>query len=237
MSRHGDCRGQIAAFRGSFETINWLYLHIKCGIKTKTHFEWLLWHWSSLCQLTVYSLVALWKQGSEILKAWSYDDIQQFKCMSELWSSYERLLGLSALNWDYKRAVAELWLTRQDTVRKHLDMGWFVYIEIVVVTGERFLLNCCNSTRPCKLLQHNIAVIKEKYTADQSAKHLCPNHHHGGRNPHLPLASFGSLAPRLSPFLWPVMTRKQTDVVVLRGKCAQWIFCGRGFIPVFGNLG
>ena len=53
MSRHGDRRGQIAAFRGSFETINWLYLHFKCGIKTKTHFEWLLWHWSSLGQLNL----------------------------------------------------------------------------------------------------------------------------------------------------------------------------------------
>ena len=51
MSRHGDRRGQIADFRDSFETINWLYLHFKCGIKTKTHFEWLLWHWSSLGQL------------------------------------------------------------------------------------------------------------------------------------------------------------------------------------------
>ena len=25
----------------------------KCGIKTKTHFEWLLWHWSSLGQLNL----------------------------------------------------------------------------------------------------------------------------------------------------------------------------------------
>ena len=53
MSRHGDRRGQIADFRGSFETINWLYLFFKCGIKTKTHFEWLLWHWSSLGQLNL----------------------------------------------------------------------------------------------------------------------------------------------------------------------------------------
>ena len=51
MGRHGDRRGQIADFRDSFETINWLYLLFKCGIKTKTHFEWLLWHWSSLGQL------------------------------------------------------------------------------------------------------------------------------------------------------------------------------------------
>ena len=51
MSRHGERRGQIAAFRDSFETINWLYLISKCGLKTKTHFEWLLWHWSSLGQL------------------------------------------------------------------------------------------------------------------------------------------------------------------------------------------
>ena len=50
ISRHGDRRGQIADFRGSFETINWLF---KCGIKTKTHFEWLLWHWSSLGQLNL----------------------------------------------------------------------------------------------------------------------------------------------------------------------------------------
>ena len=46
-------RVQIAAFRHSFETINWLYLLFKCGIKTKTHFEWLLWHWSSLGQLNL----------------------------------------------------------------------------------------------------------------------------------------------------------------------------------------
>ena len=46
-------RGQIADFRDSFETINWLYLLFKCGIKTKTHFEWLLWHWSSLGQLNL----------------------------------------------------------------------------------------------------------------------------------------------------------------------------------------
>ena len=53
MSRHGDRRGQIADFRDSFETINWLYLLFKCGKKTKTHFEWLLWHWSSLGQLNL----------------------------------------------------------------------------------------------------------------------------------------------------------------------------------------
>ena len=53
MSRHGDRRGQIADFRDSFETINWLYLLFKCGIKTKTHFEWLLWHWSSLGHLNL----------------------------------------------------------------------------------------------------------------------------------------------------------------------------------------
>ena len=62
MSRHGGRRGQITDFRDSFETINWLYLLFKCGIKTKTHFEWLLWHWSSLGQLNLeptrpYSLV------------------------------------------------------------------------------------------------------------------------------------------------------------------------------------
>ena len=53
MSRHGDRRGQIADFGDSFETSNWLYLLFKCGIKTKTHFEWLLWHWSSLGQLNL----------------------------------------------------------------------------------------------------------------------------------------------------------------------------------------
>ena len=53
MSRHGDRRGQIADFRDSFEMINWLYLLFKCGIKTKTHFEWFLWHWSSLGQLNL----------------------------------------------------------------------------------------------------------------------------------------------------------------------------------------
>ena len=35
MSRHGDRRGQIADFRDSFETINWLYLFFKYGIKQK----------------------------------------------------------------------------------------------------------------------------------------------------------------------------------------------------------
>ena len=53
MSRHGGRRGQITDFRDSFETINWLYLLFKCGMKTKTHFEWLLWHWSSLGQLSL----------------------------------------------------------------------------------------------------------------------------------------------------------------------------------------
>ena len=41
MSRRGDRRGQIADFWDSFETINWLYLLFKCGIKTKSHFQWL----------------------------------------------------------------------------------------------------------------------------------------------------------------------------------------------------
>ena len=40
-------------FETVFETINWLYLLCKCEIKTKTHFEWLLWHWSSLGQLNL----------------------------------------------------------------------------------------------------------------------------------------------------------------------------------------
>ena len=53
MSRLGDRWGLIADFRDSFETIIWLYLLFKCGIKTKTHFEWLLWHWSSLGQLNL----------------------------------------------------------------------------------------------------------------------------------------------------------------------------------------
>ena len=53
MSSHGDRRGQITDFRDSFERINWLYLLFNCGMKTKTHFEWLLWHWSSLSQLNL----------------------------------------------------------------------------------------------------------------------------------------------------------------------------------------
>ena len=41
----------------TFETV-WRRLigciyFFKCGIKTKTHFEWLLWHWSSLGQLNL----------------------------------------------------------------------------------------------------------------------------------------------------------------------------------------
>ena len=53
MPSHGDRRVQIVDFRDSFEWIKWLYLHSKCRIKTKTHFEWLLWHWSSLGQLNL----------------------------------------------------------------------------------------------------------------------------------------------------------------------------------------
>ena len=53
MHSRGDRRGQIADFRDSFEKTKWLYLYSKCGIKTKTHFEWLLWHWSSLGQLNL----------------------------------------------------------------------------------------------------------------------------------------------------------------------------------------
>ena len=40
-------------FFDSFERIKWLYLHSMCGMKTKTHFQWLLWHWSSLGQLNL----------------------------------------------------------------------------------------------------------------------------------------------------------------------------------------
>ena len=49
-SRHGERRGQIVDFetvlRGLIGCI-----YILSGIKTKTHFEWLLWHWPSLGQL------------------------------------------------------------------------------------------------------------------------------------------------------------------------------------------
>ena len=46
-------------FRDSFERIKWLYLLFNYGIKTKTHFEWVLWHWSSLChnEVCTYCLV------------------------------------------------------------------------------------------------------------------------------------------------------------------------------------
>ena len=53
MPSHGDRWVQMVDFRDSFQWIKWLYLHSKCGIKTKTHFEWLLWHWSSLGQLNL----------------------------------------------------------------------------------------------------------------------------------------------------------------------------------------
>ena len=43
----------VADFRDSFEIIKWLYLHSKCGMETKTHFEWLLWHWSPLGELNL----------------------------------------------------------------------------------------------------------------------------------------------------------------------------------------
>ena len=46
MRSHDDRQRQIADFQDSFEKIKWLYLHFKCGLKTKTHFEWVRWHWS-----------------------------------------------------------------------------------------------------------------------------------------------------------------------------------------------
>ena len=60
INSHGDRRGRNTDFRDSFERIKWLYLLSKCGIKTKTHFEWVLWHCSSLCQL---NLVPTWPNG------------------------------------------------------------------------------------------------------------------------------------------------------------------------------
>ena len=190
-------------------------------------------------------LTVWWLCESKGQKCWRHDHMMIFNSSSAC-QNYGRAMSVCLDCQHWTETINELWLSCDWHVRTPWGnistwVGLFTLkllssIYQCLITGERFLLNCCNSTRPCKLLQHNIAVIKKKYTADQSAKHLCPNYHHGGRNPHLPLASFGSLAPRLSPFLWPVMTRKQTDVV-LRGKCAQWIFCGRGFIPVFANLG
>ena len=70
MSSHGDRRRQIADFRDSFERINWLYLLFKCGIKTKKHFEWLLWHWSSLGQL---NLEHTWPRGLQSAN-WPVED-------------------------------------------------------------------------------------------------------------------------------------------------------------------
>ena len=52
-SSYGDRGGQIADFRDSFERIKWQYLLFKCEIQTKTHFEWVPWHWSLLCQLNL----------------------------------------------------------------------------------------------------------------------------------------------------------------------------------------
>ena len=42
-----------ADFQDKFERNKWLYLLFKCGMKTKTHFEWVHWHWSSHCQLNL----------------------------------------------------------------------------------------------------------------------------------------------------------------------------------------
>ena len=53
-SCHGDSRGQIADFQGSCEWIEQLYLLYKWEIKE--HFEWVLRHWSSFCQLNLLSL-------------------------------------------------------------------------------------------------------------------------------------------------------------------------------------
>ena len=68
MSRHGDRRGQVAVFRNSFETINWLYFLFKCGIKTKTYFEWLLGHWSLLGQLDLEPTRPLGKVPTDLVK-------------------------------------------------------------------------------------------------------------------------------------------------------------------------
>ena len=51
MSSHGDRRGQTADFRDSVEGTEWMYLLFKCGVKIKPCFEWVIWHWSTLCQL------------------------------------------------------------------------------------------------------------------------------------------------------------------------------------------
>ena len=48
---HGDRQGQSADFRDNLERIKRQYLLFNCGIKTKPHIEWVLRHWSSLCQL------------------------------------------------------------------------------------------------------------------------------------------------------------------------------------------
>ena len=65
MRRHDDCKGQIADFRDSFEIIKWLHLHFKCEIKTKTHFDWVLWQWSvSWTVGLMASWVAKWQLTS-----------------------------------------------------------------------------------------------------------------------------------------------------------------------------
>ena len=48
MTCHDDRRRQIVNFWSRFEMIKWLHLLCMCGIKTKPHFEWVLWHGSSL---------------------------------------------------------------------------------------------------------------------------------------------------------------------------------------------
>ena len=53
MRSHGDRRRQIAVFRDSFEKIKWWFVLFMCGIKTKIHFECILSHWWSFCQLNM----------------------------------------------------------------------------------------------------------------------------------------------------------------------------------------
>ena len=82
ISHHGDHWVQIADFRDSFERIKWLYLLCRCGIKTKTHFEWVLWHWSSLNSLMG------WKVPTDLVKISVKEDMHMgFYYILTWWSS------------------------------------------------------------------------------------------------------------------------------------------------------
>ena len=133
-----------------FWEIKWPYLLFKCGIKTKTHLEWVLWHWSSLsvelktynplgltaswvamCQLT------LWRSVSKKPCTWVF--IVQSHRRSWLWQPLENLdrsgrhgLPSAGSNWDppfwQKSLECRLRISVRLRVQEFFPRGFSVYI-------------------------------------------------------------------------------------------------------------